>query len=102
MGGASPLAGGRLREPPRCGADAWDAAAREGRALTFEDAIANALEQRESYMVRAQRRCRYAHLGPRRLAFSLLINECEGRTPTTPAPVEIRERYAVGWPASVA
>ena len=29
----------------RCGADAWNAAAREGRALSFEDAIAYALEE---------------------------------------------------------
>ena len=29
----------------RCGTDAWDAAAREGSALSFEDAIAYALEE---------------------------------------------------------
>jgi hypothetical protein len=29
----------------RCGTDAWDAAAREGSALRFEDAIAYALEE---------------------------------------------------------
>ena len=34
-------------EPARtlCGTDAWDAAAREGGALSFEDAIAYALEE---------------------------------------------------------
>ena len=30
----------------RCGADAWDAALREGAALSFEDAIAYALDER--------------------------------------------------------
>jgi hypothetical protein len=29
----------------RCGTDAWNAAAREGRAFSFEDAIAYALEE---------------------------------------------------------
>ena len=29
----------------RCGAGAWNAAAREGRALSFEDAISYALEE---------------------------------------------------------
>ena len=29
----------------RCGTDAWNAAAREGSALSFEDAIAYALEE---------------------------------------------------------
>jgi hypothetical protein len=29
----------------RCGADAWNAGAREGNALSFEDAIAYALEE---------------------------------------------------------
>jgi hypothetical protein len=32
----------------RCGADGWDAAARDGAALSFEDAIAYALEQRRA------------------------------------------------------
>ena len=31
--------------PTRCGADAWNATTREGRALSFEDAIAYALEE---------------------------------------------------------
>jgi hypothetical protein len=31
--------------PARCGADAWEAAARDGAALTFEDAIAGALDE---------------------------------------------------------
>ena len=29
----------------RCGGDAWDAAAREGAGLSFEDAVADALEE---------------------------------------------------------
>jgi hypothetical protein len=34
----------------RCGDDAWNAAAREGRALSFEDAIAYALEEPRAQM----------------------------------------------------